>query len=293
MGFPLLFLSYRAQGWSEPREYRPVAAAFDSRVLSCTATNSALSRPNYHRVGASLRASGAAAVGTRSQPQSGAQLSEQQPRGIGYVGTRSLDDHDPACHGAEVRPEVHRALEQQDRVVRRFHAEMAEHRLVGRLLLAARDHDSHLAAPEQRHRTKLEARAEIERPGARESTVAHSLYPVLRAQGRVARRTRARAQAQGNGRTLPGLMSASRCLGITDDAGQRTLDPRIDQRADQAHGVGVAAGPRVVLSVDQDRRSAALRRRSLDELERAVDRADLESKLTLPAADALGEQTRG
>src|SRR5688572_33042528 len=185
MGFPLLFLSYRAQGWSGPREYRPVAAAFDSRVLSCTATNSALSRPNYHRVGASLRASGAAAAGTRSQPQSGAQLSEQQPRGIGYVGTRSLDDHDPACHGAEVRPEVHRALEQQDRVVRRFHAEMAEHRLVGRLLLAARDRDSHLAAPEQRHRTQLEPRAQVERSRAREAAVAQSFDSIFGMQGRV------------------------------------------------------------------------------------------------------------
>ena len=88
-------------------------------------------------------------------------------------------------------------------------------------------------------------------------------------------------------------MGASRRLRIADDAGERMLEPRIDQRADQGHGIGVAARAGIVLGVDEDHRSAALRRRSLDDLERTIDREDLERELAFPAVHALGERTRG
>ena len=60
---------------------------------------------------------------------------------------------------AEIGAEMHRALQRQHREVARLDAQMAEHRLIRGLLLAARDCDVHVVDAQQRHRAEVHARS--------------------------------------------------------------------------------------------------------------------------------------
>ena len=53
----------------------------------------------------------------------------------------------------------------------RLDADVAEHRLVGRLALDGREHDADVAAAEQRHRAEVHPEAVEHRAGAGEATV--------------------------------------------------------------------------------------------------------------------------
>ncbi len=79
--------------------------------------------------------------------------------------------------GTEVRPEMHGALQHQHGMIGWLRPQVAKHRLVRRLLLAARHRDANATQLEQGHRPQFETGASVERARAGEPAVAERQPP--------------------------------------------------------------------------------------------------------------------
>ena len=81
-------------------------------------------------------------------------------------------------------------------MIRGLRAQVAKHRLVRGLLLAARDGDADTAQLEQRHRAELETCAPVERARAGEAAVAECDHLEASGERRFARRSGACPEAE-------------------------------------------------------------------------------------------------
>ena len=174
---------------------------------------------------------------------------------IHRVRPRRGDDQDLLGERREIGPEVDRGLENQDLLRRRLDPEVAEDRLIGRLLLARGDHDPHAAHREQGHGAELHARAPVKGTGPGEAAVAQALDPKVGLEGLVARQARLGAQREGEGGPLPGRVSRRGGLRVVKDRERRVLGALGHQLLQQAHRIGVGPAARIVLGVGQDDRA--------------------------------------
>src|SRR5688500_3982887 len=71
---------------------------------------------------------------------------------------------------------MHRALEREDLLVPGFDPDMAQHRLVGALLLAPAQHHAHAVLLENGHGAELHAVAAVERAGRGEIAIADRFH---------------------------------------------------------------------------------------------------------------------